>query len=175
MRLDANEHDVDVAESSVQSGWKTVAVAIGTTVLVGAMAVLAIVGGLVYLRNEIFDNELPSCDREPVILEWTQQEGRWSRSAAFELVEDSQTVQVDLALVRDDGGVIQVGKTVYVIAAGGDLPADFGETSPTTQPFRGTVVGSGIDGVNEQVALEAGTWQLIVKGGASAAEVRWPC
>ena len=175
MRLDANEHDVDVAEQSVQNRRKTVAVVIGTTALAGAVAVVAIVGGLVYLRNEIFDNELPSCDREPVILEWTQQEGRWSRSATFELVEDSQTVQVDLALARDDGGVIQVGKTVYVIATGGGLPADVDETSPTTQPFRGTVVGSGIDGVNEQVTLEAGKWQLIVTGAASAAEVRWPC
>jgi len=175
VRLEANEHDVGVAEPAVPSGWKTVAVVIGTSVLVGAMVVVTIVGGLVYLRNEIFDNELPSCDREPVILEWTQAEGRWSRSATFELVNDSQTVQVDLALARDDGGVIQVGKTVYAIAAGGGLPADSDETSPTTQPFRGTVVGSGIDGVNEQVTLEAGKWQLIVKGGASAAEVRWPC
>jgi hypothetical protein len=175
VRLEANEHDVGVAEPSVQSRRKTVAVAIGTSVLVGAMAVVAIVGGLIYLRNEIFDNELPSCDREPVILEWTQQEGQWRRSATFELVDDSQTVQVDLVLARDDGGVIQVGKTVYAIAAGGGLPADFDETAPTTQPFPGTVVGSGIDGVNEQLTLEAGKWQLIVKGGASAAEVRWPC
>ena len=133
------------------------------------------VGGFVYLRNEIFDNELPSCDREPVVLEWTQREGLWSRSATFELVDDSQTVQVDLTLQRDDGGVIQVGKTVYVIPAGEKHPADDEETTPTTQPFRGTVVGRGVDGVNEQVTLEAGEWQLIVKGGASAADVRWPC
>jgi hypothetical protein len=159
----------------LQRRWKSVAVVVGTTALLGAIAVLAAVGGLVYLRNEVFDNELPSCDREPVVLEWTQQEGLWQRSATFELLEDSQTVQVDLILQRDDGGVIQTGKTVYVIAAGGSVPADNEETTSTTQPFRGTVVGRGIDGVNEQVTLEAGEWQLIVKGGASAAEVRWPC
>ena len=143
--------------------------------LLGVIAVLAAVGGLVYMGNEVFDNELPSCAGEPVILEWTQQEGLWQRSATFELLEDSQTVQVDLTLHRDDGGVIQTGKTVYVIAAGGNVPADTDETTSTTQPFPATVVGRGIDGVNEQVTLEAGEWQLIVKGGASAAEVRWPC
>lgn len=164
-----------VTEPSVQRRWKTVALVVGTTALVGAVVGLAALGGLVYLRNEIFDNELPSCDREPVVLEWTQQEGLWRRSATFELFEDSQTVQVDVLLHRDDGGIIQVGKTVYVIAADGILPASDLETTPATQPFRGSVVGSGIDGVNEQVTLEAGEWQLIVKGGASAAEVRWPC
>ncbi len=164
-----------MTERSLQRRWKSVAVVVGTTALLGAIAVLAAVGGLIYLSNEVFDNELPSCDREPVVLEWTQQEGLWQRSATFELLEDSQTVQVDLILQRDDGGVIQTGKTVYVIAAGGSVPADNEETTSTTQPFRGTVVGRGIDGVNEQVTLEAGKWQLIVKGGASAAEVRWPC
>ncbi len=170
----ANVHDTDVTEPSVQRRWETVKLVVGTTAFVGAVVVLPLLLGLVYLRNEIFDNELPSCDREPVVLEWTQQEGLWRRSAAFELLEDSQSVQIDVALDRDDGGVIQVGKTVYVIAAGGILPASDEETR-TTQPFRGTVVGRGIDGVNEQVTLEAGKWQLIVKGGASAAEVRWPC
>ena len=164
-----------MTERSLQRRWKSVAVVVGTTALLGAIAVLAAVGGLIYLRNEVFDNELPSCDREPVVLEWTQQEGLWQRSATFELFEDSQAVQVDLILHRDDGGVIQTGKTVYVIAAGGSVPADNEETTSTTQRFRGTVVGRGIDGVNEQVTLEAGEWQLIVKGGASAAEVRWPC
>ena len=166
----------DVTEPSVQRRWKTVALVVGTTALIGAIAVLAAVGGLVYLRNEIFDNELPSCDREPVILEWTQGDGSWRRSTTFELLEDSQTVQVDLALANEDAGqVLNFGRTVYVIAAGGAFPADFGETTTSTQPFEGKVVGSGIDGVNEQVTLEAGQWQLIVQGGASAAEVRWPC
>jgi hypothetical protein len=166
----------DVTEPSVQRRWKTVAVVVGTTALVGAGAVLVVVGGLVYLRNEVFDNELPSCDREPVILEWTQGDGSWRRSTTFELLEDSQTVQVDLALANEDGGqVLNFGRTVYVIPAGGTFPADFEEMTPSTQPFEGRVVGSGIDGVNEQVTLEAGQWQLIVQGGASAAEVRWPC
>jgi hypothetical protein len=166
---------VDVTEPSVQRRWKTVALVVGTTALVGAVAALVAIAGLVYLRNEIVDNELPSCDREPVILEWTQGEGLWRRSTTFELVEDSQTVQVDLMLANEDAGaVLNFGKTVYVIAAGGSFPAGREET-PSTQPFQGKVVGSGIDGVNEQVTLEAGQWQLIVKGGASAAEVRWPC
>ena len=143
--------------------------------LVVAAAALAVVAVLTYISNEVFDNEIPSCDADPVVLEWTQREGLWQRSATFELFEDSQKVQVDVTLHRDDGGVIQVGKNVYVMAAGGSVPADDDETTPTTQPFRGTVVGRGIDGVNEQVTLEAGEWQLPVKGGASPAEVRWPC
>ena len=138
-----------------------------------AVVTVAAIAGLLYLRDEIFDNELPSCDSEPVVLEWTQREGRWSRSDTFELFDDSQTVQVDLALQRDDGGVIQVGKTLYVVPAGSSPPAD--ATTPSTQPFRGTTVGSGVDGINERVTLQAGEWQLIVKGGASPAEVRWPC
>lgn len=173
--LDLVDHDGDVTERSLQHRRKSVAVVVGTTALLGTLAVLAAVGGLLYLRNELFDNELPGCDREPVVLDWTQRDGRWQRSETFDLFEDSQTVQVDLILHRDDGGVIQTGKTVYVIAAGGTVPADNDETTPTTQPFRGTAVGRGIDGVNEQVTLDAGEWQLIVKGGASAAEVRWPC
>lgn len=164
-----------MTERSLQRRWRSVAVVVGTIALLGAIAVLVSVGGFIYLRNEVFDNELPSCDREPVVLEWTQREGLWLRSATFELFEDSQTIQVDLILHRDDGGVIQTGKTVYVIDSGGSVPADTNETTSITQPFRGTVVGRGIDGVNEQVTLEAGEWQLIVKGGASAAEVRWPC
>lgn len=160
---------------SLQRRWKSVAAVVGTIALLGAIAVLVSVGGLIYLRNEVFDNELPSCDREPVVLEWTRRDGLWQRSAPFELLEDSQTVQFDLTLHRDDGGVIQTGKTVYVIAAGGNVPADTDETTSTTQPFRATVVGRGVDGVNEQVTLGAGEWQLIVKGGASAAEARWPC
>ena len=166
----------DVTEPSVQRRWKTVALVVGTTALIGATAVLLAVGGLVYLRNEIFDNELPSCDREPVILDWTQGDDSWRRSTTFELLEDSQTVQVDLALANEDAGqVLNFGRTVYVIAAGGALPAEFKETTTSNQPFEGTVVGSGIDGVNELVTLEAGQWQLLVQGGASAAEVRWPC
>lgn len=164
-----------MTDPSLQRRWKSVAVVAGTTALLGAIAVLVTVGGLIYLRNEVFDNELPSCDREPVVLEWAQRDGLWQRSATFDLFEDSQTVQVDLTLHRDDGGVIQTGKTVYVVAAGGSVPADADDTTSTTLPFRGTVVGRGIDGVNEQVTLQAGQWQLIVKGGASAAEVRWPC
>ena len=166
----------DVTEPSVQRRWKTVALVLGTTALIGAIAVLVAIGGLVYLRNEIFDNELPSCDREPVILEWTQGDGSWRRSTPFELLEDSQTVQVDLLLANEDAGqVLNFGRTVYVIAAGGALPAEFGETTTSTQPFEGKVVGRGIDGVNESVNLGAGQWQLIVQGGASAAAVRWPC
>jgi hypothetical protein len=164
-----------VSEPSRHSRWKTVAVVVATTALVGAVGVLAAFGVLRYLTNEIFDNELPSCDREPVVLEWIQQDGLWRRSAAFELIEDSQKVQVDIVLFRDDGGVIQGGKTVYAIVAGGTLPAGADETTPTSRPFPGTIVGWGIDGVNEQVTLEAGEWQLIVRSGASPAEVRWPC
>lgn len=139
------------------------------------IAVWAVVAGLRYVTYEIFNNDLPSCDREPVVLEWTQQEGRWQRSATFELFEDSQTVQVDMALYRDDGGFLHGGKTVYVVAVGGSVPADIQETPRTTEPFPGIVVGHGLDGVNEQVTLEAGQWQLIVRGRASAPEVRWPC
>jgi hypothetical protein len=167
-----NEHDEDVTEPSVPRRWTRVAVVVAATVAVGLLAATA---GAIYVRNEIFDNELPSCGREPVVVEWTQREGRWSRSATFELVDDSQTVQVDLTLQRDDGGVIQTGKTLYVVPAGGSVPADDAATAPSTAPFRGTIVGSGIDAINEQVTLQAGEWQLIVKGGASPAEVRWPC
>lgn len=172
--LDLDDHDVKVTEQSAQRRHRSVAVAIATTALVVAAAALAAVAVLTYISNEVFDNELPSCDADPVVLEWTQGEGLWQRSATFELLEDSQTVQVDVMLHRDDGGVIQVGKNVYVIAAGGSFPVD-DETTPTTQPFQGTVVGRGIDGVNEQVTLEAGEWQLIVRGGASPVDVRWPC
>ena len=161
----------------MQSRWRTVALVIGTIALAGVTAVLVGVGGLLYLSNEIFDNELPSCDREPVILEWTQQgDGLWRRSTPFELLEDSQTVQVDLVLANEDAGqVLNFGRSVYVIAAGETFAADFEETTSSTQPFEGEVVGNGIEGVNEQVTLGAGKWQLIVKGAASGAEVRWPC
>ena len=167
----------DVTEPSVQRRWRTVALVIGTIALAGVTAVLVGIGGLLYLSNEIFDNEQPSCDREPVILEWTRQgDGLWRRSTPFELLEDSQTVQVDLALANEDAGqVLNFGRTVYVIASGETFPTDFEETTSSTQPFEGEVVGNGIDGVNEQVTLGAGKWQLIVKGAASAAEVRWPC
>ena len=167
----------DVTEPSVQRRWRTVALVIGTIALAGVTAVLVGIGGLLYLSNEIFDNEQPSCDREPVVLEWTQQgDGLWRRSTPFELLEDSQTVQVDLALANEDAGqVLNFGRTVYVIASGETFAADFEETTSSTQPFEGEVVGNGIDGVNEQVTLGAGKWQLIVKGAASAAEVRWPC
>ena len=174
MALVLDGHDVEVTGQSAQRRHKSVAVAFGATALVVAAATLAAVAVLTYIRSEVFVNELPSCDADPVVLEWTQGDGLWQRSATFELFEDSQTVQVDVTLHRDDGGVIQVGKNVYVIAAGGTFPVD-DETTPTTQPFQGIVVGRGIDGVSEQVRLPAGEWQLIVKGGASPADVRWPC
>lgn len=174
-RGDADEHDVGVTESPVQRRRRAAAVVVGTAALIGAVAVLVAVAGFRYVGNEIFDNELPSCDREPVVLEWTQQDGRWLRSETFELLERSHTVQVDLSLQRDDGGVIQTGKTVYVIPAGDRVPADGEAATSGTEPFRGVVVGRGVDGVDEQVTIGAGEWQLIVQGGASAAEVRWPC
>jgi hypothetical protein len=164
-----------VTERAARSRGRTIAAVVAATALVASVAVLATFAGLRYVTNEIFDNEVPSCDSDPVVLEWTRQEGGWRRSAAFQLLEDSQTVQVDVVLTRDDGGVIQTGTTIYVIAADGDLPADVGAATPTTLPFGGTVVGRGVDAVNERVTLDAGEWQLIVDGGASPAEVRWPC
>jgi hypothetical protein len=63
-------------------------------------------------------------------LKWTQQgDGLWRRSTPFELLEDSQTVQVDLVLANEDAGqVLNFGRSVYVVAAGATFPADFEET-----------------------------------------------
>ena len=155
--------------------WRAVVAVVGAIAAAIVLGVLALVGASAYLMNELFDNEVPSCDREPVVLEWRGSDGGWHRSAPFELVADSQTVQVDLTLYRDDGGVIQPGKSVYAIAAGDPLPPEDEDIAGTTRPFRGTVVGRGVDGLNEQITLGAGQWELIVDGGASAAEVRWPC
>lgn len=151
------------------------ALAVGATVLVASVALVVILAGLFYVSNEIFDNEVPRCDAEPVILQWSAPQDRWRRSDVFELVDDSQTVQVDAALARDDGGVIQTGTTVYAIAAGAELPAPVDDATPTTLSFGGTLVGRGVDGINEQVTLAAGRWQLIADGGVSPAELRWPC
>jgi hypothetical protein len=44
-----------------------------------------------------------------------------------------------------------------------------------TLPFEGLRVGHGVEAVNEQITLGAGTWELALTGGAAPVEVRWPC
>lgn len=146
---------------------------VGSTALVGGILLLPIVVGFFLVQRAIDGDGPPGCDREPVLLEWVERDGAWFRSAGFELVADEQTVQVDVSLLKD-GGVIQLGKTVYAVPAGEAFP-ESDEPTSTTQPFPGVRVGHGVDAVNEQVDLGAGAWELIVRGGAAPAEVRWPC
>jgi hypothetical protein len=151
----------------------TAVAVIGTVAVVAAILVLPVVLVAVMVLRAVDDGGPPTCDREPVLLEWIDQDGAWFRTTPFELETDEQTVQIDVTL-RPDGGVIRVGQTVYVARAGGPFP-DVAEVGSTTGPFDGVVVGRGVDAVNEQVDLGPGAWELMVRGGAAPAEVRWPC
>jgi hypothetical protein len=149
------------------------AVVIGMVSLVVVIFVLPVLVVLLLVKRTIDGDGPPSYDREPVVLEWVEQDGSWWRSETFELVEVSQVVQVDVALWRD-GGVLQLGNTVYAVPAGESFP-DLAATTSGTLPFTGVRVGHGVEAVNEQITLGTGRWELAVAGGAAPVEVRWPC
>lgn len=159
--------------SAEQPRGSTATAVVGTILWVGAFVLVPIIGAVVYFGGVFSGDDPPDCDRDPHVLEWVDRDRQWQRSDPFE-PDEAQTVQVDVGLWRD-GGVIQVGATVYVVAAGEPF-RHFGEgATPTTRPFRSTKVGHGIDAVNELIRLDAGVWEHMVGGGASPAEVRWPC
>lgn len=149
------------------------AVVIGVVSLVVVVFVLPVLVGLYFIKRTIDGDGPPSCDREPVVLEWAEHDGYWWRSEMFELAEASQVVQVDVTLWRA-GGVLQLGKTVYAMPAGEPFP-DFAATTSSTLPFAGLQVGHGVEAVNEQITPAAGRWELALTGGAAPVEVRWPC
>ena len=150
------------------------AAVIWTILFVGALVIVPVVIGVRMVRNTfVGGDDAPSFDSEPVMLEWTEPDFGWQRSGPFTL-DTAQTVQVDVRLFDPDGGVIQAGSTVYAVPAGEPFP-DFGETSTTTTPFRGIRVGLGRKAVNEQVRLDAGAWELMLRGAPGRTEVRWPC
>ncbi len=150
----------------------TAAAVVGTVLFVGALVLLPIVGAVWYIGAKLSPDDPPSCDRDPMVLEWIVGESGWRRSESFEL-DGRYVVQVDVRLSRD-GGFIQTGKSVYAVPAGEPFPSA-GESSTTTRPFPGIRVGHGIDAVNEQVRLDPGVWELMVRSAASSPEVRWPC
>jgi hypothetical protein len=149
---------------------------VGTVLFIGVLVFLPIIGALASGRFDLFgDDGPPSCASEPAVLEWSDSDRGWRRTGRFTL-EESQIVQVDVDLWNSDGGgVLDFGvSTVYAVPAGEPFP-EFGDSAATTSPFLGIRVGSGKDAVNEQLRLDPGVWELIMRDGASAAEVRWPC
>jgi hypothetical protein len=149
---------------------------IGAVVSVATIAALAAAYVLASssLHETISGDDPPTCDAAPVVVAWTERDGQWQRSDVFELVEDGQIAQIDVAL-GPDGGVIQTGQTVYVVAAGTPWPDASDDTPESPPSVPGEVVGRGIDAVNEQITLDAGRWQLVVSGNVGSATVRWPC
>ena len=146
-----------------------VAVALAVVFAAGAHFVV-----IVALRDAVFGDEAaPSCDAPPVVVAWSEPAGQWRRSEVFELVDDSQTVQIDVGL-GPDGGVFRPVRPCYVVAAGAPLPESGSEPSSMT-PFASQRVGFGVNAVNEQITLDAGRWQLAIKGNVGTATVKWPC
>jgi hypothetical protein len=160
--------DLRAAETS------NVAATIWTFLFVGALVIVPLFIGARMVRNTILgSDDAPSCDSEPVSLRWSEPDFGWQRTGPFTL-DAAQTVQVDVRLFDPDGGVIQLGSTVYAVPAGEPFP-DFSETATTTTPFGGIRVGHGREAVNEQVRLDAGAWELMLRGVPGRTEVRWPC
>lgn len=141
--------------------------------IVSAAVVVLVVGAVVVVATGAAGDAYRSvfaesgrCGEAPVVLDWGEAVDGYRRSEPF-VVESASSVAVDVTLADDDGGVLQFGKSVWAVPVESPLVVD--------GRIQGVHVGHGREAVNERVALDAGSWQIVIKGRSGVPEVRVGC
>lgn len=163
-----------------------IAIALAAIGLLGVF-VVAVMAFAVTRAIHDADRPAPRCAADPTALTWAVDDPGWRRSDRFELNAPSQVVQIDARLRGDSGrGILAGWATIYAVRAGttaADVRALYSsQTATSTGPVRPEVdstdivkVGMGLNAVNEQVTLGAGTWELMSDDFVKATTVRSPC